>query len=180
MKKILNIMFVIGICLLFQACPKGDDYTQYAFIYKFYDNQDCAEYQSVYKLTDDDYMYSAPSTGYRAVSLHNGYYVGGNLRLSNNGYYTVSHTVYLTILIDEILNGSAPSDWNSNYEKYILTDNPFKEFYVWMQPSTDKKKLSYPISNGCNQYPEGYCIDTTILNKIIDQGQLEDYFYKIK
>ena len=173
-------MFVIGICLLFQACPQRDDYPQYAFIYKFNENQDCSEYQSVYKFFDDDYMYSSPITGYKPVSLHNGYYVGGNLKLSNSGEYTIKHTVYLSVTLEDIENGNAPNDWRTNYMQYIIADNPFSEFYLWRQHSSNEKK-NLPIpSSGCNQYPSDYCIDTNILNIIIDKGELNDYFYRIK
>lgn len=166
-------------CLLMQGCYKCEEPPgTYAYIYKFHEGADYSNYQSVaYYNPETDHMLSYPPvTGYRPIPLHNGYYVGGNLKLTDGGEYTVSHTVYLSFTLDDVQNGDVPDDWMENYYSYIIDDNPFAEFYEW----DENVNLPFPPIQGCDNYPDGRCIDTVLINTLIDNGELSHYLKRIK
>ena len=166
-------------CLMLQGCHRcTEPPITYAYVYKFQEGTDYSNYQSVtfYDPETDHMMSYPPITGYHPIPLHNGYYIGGNLKLSDGGEYTASHTVYLSFSLDEIQNGTVPDDWMYNYNQYILEDKPFAEFYEW----NECVNLPAPSHYGCEDYPNGICIDTILLNSLIDNGELSCYLKRIK
>lgn len=181
MRKHVSSLTIIALfCFLLQGCiihKENEPPIVYAYIYKFYEGTDYSNYQCVaYYTPETDHMLSYPPlTGYRPIPLHNGYYVGGNLKLTDGGDYTASHAVYLSFTLDDIQNGNVPDDWMENYYPYIIEDNPFAEFYEWNETAN----LPIP-SYGCDNYPDEMCIDTALLNMLIDNGELSQYLKRIK
>lgn len=188
MKKGFLLMFVIGVfCLFLASCEplcKRKDHLQgpayYAtYVYKFKEGHDYS--QNVMVMALGDQMYFNP--GYRPIPLHDGYYLDGPLLQMED----VSPTIYyLDFTYDDITNGTAPVDWQSNWEKHIIPCwnrwNNYAPYdwgrcrgYSWCGDIPSEDLYNDTIILETPFFVDTH-IDTNILNSWIDNNSLNEHF----
>lgn len=154
------------------------------YIYKFKPGKDYSEQASHYMYYPGDDCAFRDVLGCRPMPLHNGYYTGGNIWYAPPEYAAFK-TAYLTITLDELEgNDSVYYEWYNHWENYILDEDPFMEFYYY---TGCNEELHLPISDsgiaGYELYHHEYAaqmFDSTTLNNIIDDCQLEKYLIRVK
>jgi len=129
------------------------------YLYKF--KVDYSQNVPVELSTEKSRITSAPGfIDELPLKLIDDYYLGGTFGL---------YTGYLSITIEEYNNNEVPLSIDS-ISKLLIENDPFIEFYQF-----EDKNYIFKDENNLE-----YGIDTSFLNTLIKEGNLEKYFTRLK
>ena len=109
------------------------------------------------------------NNGLVLLPLHNGYYLC--MRFSRP-YESHPNFVYLfSFTNEELSNGEVPEDWANHWRDYVVADGTCIEDLFEVMADCCEKDCGHPAyCNHCDPH-----LDTTILNKMIDDSTLWEY-----
>jgi hypothetical protein len=112
---------------------------------------------SKFNFTNQDTIYKF------RVKLINGYILSCESNLSTDVFLDLSFKQYMKL---EVAGGRKTLS-NDTIMEHILDRNPYKEFYI---DNSNPRKFPQLVENA----------DTSLINKLIREGKLEQYFVRLK
>ena len=96
--------------------------------------------------------------------------------INPSSYDNYPDMVIMDFTLEDYYAGNVSESWLDHWEEHVLVEKPFRA--VWTLPLYECEE-NYGVPYYCDTCASTYGIDTSCINRMIENGEIWDYAYRI-